>query len=810
MAQGCQSSTANEGPTALTPSPSPRGRGGRRTARLALTIGALLFALPFTLLGVYALFVPALELEPSQAADPSVRTVSLRVTDRNGVLLREVRASDGKRARRMPLTAFGDRVPRALIAAEDKRFYDHAGVDPIALGRALVDSVKAGRVVSGASTLSQQLARNLTHAPRTTGSKLEVMALALRLEASYSKEQILEAYLNEIEFGPNVRGAEAAAELYFGKPCAELSLAEAASIAGIPRGPTLYDPTRRPDHLLKRRDRILDRMLVAGLATEEEVRRAKGEPLAVSPRFSPASAPHFVSALLAGRLGSAPSEPESGELATSIIADLQIEATVAARRTVDGLEDKGVTAASVVVLDNRTGEILAYVGSPDATSTARLGGNDGVLALRQPGSALKPFVYELGMEELGLVPSSVLPDIDLSFPGPDGASFRPRNYDETFHGPVLLRDALGSSFNVPAVHVAERLGTAAVLERLRGLGLSSLDREAAHYGLAIALGDGEVRLLDLANAYATLARGGLLIPVSAAPIGDRAPEAERVLDERDAYLVTQILTDPSARLASFGEDSVLELPFEAAAKTGTSKGYRDNVTVGFTPEVTVAAWVGNFDGSPMRGVSGITGAGPLFRDVMTAAARHRPPKAFVRPEGIVEVEVCALSGNAPGPDCPHKRLDLVPEGTHLATCDMHVRMAVDRVTGDRAGKRCAPSSVEDRVFEVLPPLYAEWARAARRPLAPEKFSQRCPADPDDIAPSHQAVRILYPRDGSRFFVEPSGRRPSIRVRLSAAGASQLRLDGRPVADAVLILTPGSHTISASSDGAHDEVHVTVE
>jgi penicillin-binding protein 1C len=781
--------------------------------RLAALL-ALVFALPFTMLGVYAAFVPVLPLDEAAGeggapVGEATRADSLRVTDRNGVLLRDVRTGDGKRARRLTLQAFGERVPRAVIAAEDKRFYSHAGVDALALARAAWDSAREGRVASGASTLTQQLARTLVHAPRTTKAKLEVMALALRLEAAYSKEQILEAYLNEIEFGPNVRGAEAAAELYFGKPCSELSLAEAAAIASIPRGPTIYDPTRRPEQLRKRRDRVLDRIEDAGLATREEVARAKGEPIVLAPRFSPSAAPHLVAALLAGRLGPVPA-PEGGELRTSIVAELQTEATVAARRTIDALGEQGVTAASVVVLDNISGEILAYVGSPDATDVARLGGNDGVLALRQPGSALKPFVYELGMERLGLLPSSMLPDIELSFPGPDGASFRPRNYDGTFHGPVLLRDALGSSFNIPAVHVAERLGSAAVLERLRALGFASLDREAEHYGLALALGDGEVRLLDLANAYATLARGGLARPVVATAGGGASGEAERVLDERAAYLVTHVLTDPSARLASFGDDSVLELPFEVAAKTGTSKGYRDNVTVGYTPEVTVAVWVGNFDGSPMRGVSGITGAGPLFHEVMRAAARLRPPTPFARPEGLADVEVCALSGHRPGADCPHRRMDVVPEGTELATCEMHRRARVDRLTGERAGASCSPRFVEERVFEVLPPIYADWARAARRPLLPATFSDRCPAGPEDDGPTSHAVRIVYPREGARFFVEPSGRRPTIRVRVASSGEASLRLDGRPVPDAVLVLGPGTHTITATAGGERDEVTVTVE
>ncbi|NUO53309.1 MAG: penicillin-binding protein 1C [Polyangiaceae bacterium] len=778
-----------------------------RVLRAAIAAAMLVLGLPFTILGIYALTLQVPDIQ-EPATVPGEREDSVRVVDRGGTLLREVRASDGRRAQRTSLAGFGDRVPKALLAAEDKRFYDHAGIDPIAMARAAIGSAREGRIVSGASTLSQQLARSVSGEQRTAAGKLRVMALALRLELAYDKDEILEAYLNRIEFGPNVRGAEAAAELYFGKPCADLSLAEAAAVASIPRGPTLYDPTKRPGHLVRRRDRVLDRMLEAGFATEEEVQRAKAEPLALAPRFSPASAPHFVSALLGGKLG--PTVSDDGVVTTSVLAELQADATEAARRTVAELEGQGVTAASVVVLDNRTGEILAYVGSPDLGDTLRLGGNDGVLALRQPGSALKPFVYELGMEKLDLVPSSLLPDIDLSFPGPDGASFRPRNYDGRYHGPVLLRDALGSSFNVPAVHVAERLGTRAVLDRLRDLGFSSLDQAAEHYGLAIALGDGEVRLLDLANAYATLARGGVVLPVRAIPTAAPLPEGRRVLSERQAFMTTHVLADPPARVASFGDDSALDLPFEAAAKTGTSKGYRDNFAVGYTPEITVAVWVGNFDGSPMRGVSGITGAGPLFREVMLAAARHRAPTPFVEPEGFHTVEVCALSGHRPGPDCPHRRVDILPVGHDPSECTMHVHVAVDRATGERAGEDCPERFVEDRVFEAFPPLYAEWAKAVRRQTVPTTFSTRCPSrKPIDLAVSG-GVRILYPRDGAKLFVDADGRLPSVRVKLSADDAVILSVDGKVSNGRVLVLSPGEHTLRAVARGSSDEVHVSVE
>ena len=761
--------------------------------------------------------------EPTASA--SSRDMSVRVLDRNGALLRDLRNDDSERFERRPLADFGDRLPKALVAAEDKRFYEHPGVDPIAMTRALVSSVVARRVVSGASTLSQQLARVVSGARRTWSDKLGVMALAVRIEASLSKDEILEEYLNRVSFGPQVRGAEAASRFYFDKPAHDLSLAEAATLAGIPRGPTLYDPRKHADRLVARRDRILDRMLDGGFANADEVRRAKAEPLVVSSRFASGGAPHFVRAVVAGDVDPCAAKSAIGHdvssVKTTLDSGLQREVTELARSTLRGLDREHVTAASVIVLDNATGDVLAYVGSPDASDAARLGENDGVRALRQPGSSLKPFVYELGMERLGMSPTTLLFDVDTTFRTAQGDDYRPRNYDEKFHGPVLLRDALGNSFNVPAVATVERIGVAPIVERLRGLGFCSLTEPPSHYGLGVALGDPEVRLVDLANAYATLARGGLSLPVRSLASSTRwdgaistanVPAPVRVLDERAAWLVTDVLSDKTARLASFGEESVLELPFAVAAKTGTSKGYRDNITVGYTPEVTVAVWVGNFDGSPMNGVSGITGAGPLFRGAMLAASRLRPPTAFVMPEGVETIEVCPLSGKERGADCPPARVDhratgrgdTVSGGGH---CDMHVRADVERDTGHLAGPGCARELVETLVFEAYPAPLRAWAIAAGRPLLPSVLSARCPGArvPERL---RDTAAIEFPADGARFFIDPSSVASSaIRIRALAPEAAhrlELSIDGNlvsyPRGGLEWRLVKGHHALRIVVDG----------
>lgn len=808
---------------------SPRARRAVRAILAALL-------LPVLILVVAAALTPL----PSDLQSPEAYDVSVEILDRHGIVLRELRAGDGARARWCPLEQVGERALRAVIAAEDRRFDVHPGVDPIAVARALGQAVAAGQVVSGASTITQQLARNLVRRPRSARGKFLEMALALRIEASLSKRAILEQYVNRVAFGPGLRGIEAASRFYFDKPPRDLSLAEAAALAGIPRGPSLYDPRRGAERLLRRRDRILDRMHKAGVASAAEVESAKREPMTLAPRGSGLGAPHLVRAVMAGSgIGSAGAlAGRASAITLTIDRGLQREVEVLAQATVRSLASRKASAASAVVLENATGEILAYVGSPDIEDAARLGHNDGVLALRQPGSTLKPFVYGLAMERLGFSAATLLPDVALHFPSRDG-SFEPQNYDGHFHGPVLLREALANSYNVPAVWTADALGADRVLERLRALGFTSLDQGAETYGLALALGDGEVRLLDLANAYATLARGGMYRPVRAvraalgkdrAPLSFDEPPPRRVLDAAASAILTDILADKNARLASFGERSVLELPFPVAVKTGTSKGFRDNYTVGFTPDVTVAVWVGNFDGSPMEGVSGVSGAGPFFRDAMIAAARVRPPRPFDPPAGALEeAEICPLSGAAPGPWCPHRRRELFATssgGSPGRVCSMHEGVRVEVKSGLRAGAGCPDEGTETRTFERYGAELSAWARATGRPLAPEAYSPRCPGRGEDGSPAQAEpgarLRIAYPPDGSAFAMDPGvASRQAIRIRADVPpGMTGVRfvVDGRriPVKAPPFVLdwqlVPGAHSVRVEADGAppSEAVEITVD
>jgi penicillin-binding protein 1C len=755
----------------------------------------------------------AAALEPLPAALSSAHQTSVRVHDRNGRVIANVRAGDGVLAQRVSLDELAPAVVPALIAAEDARFWWHPGIDPIAILRALGQAAHQRRIVSGASTLTQQLARSVEPRPRTLRGKFRELALALRIEASLDKQQILEHYLNTVEFGPNLRGVEAASRHYFDKPASRIGLAEAATLAAIPRGPSLYDPARGTERVQRRRDRILERMRRAGLVSGEAIERALSEPVSLHRGFVESGARHLVRALASGAL-----DPALGrgaqEITSSIDLDLQHEVETLTQNAIEAASRHDASSAAVLVVQNATGSVLAYVGSPDFFSQSALGQNDGTRALRQPGSTLKPFVYATAMAKLGMTGATILPDVELHLPTARG-DYAPNNYDGRFHGPVRLREALASSLNVPAVHTASRVGPERVLQTLRDVGLRSLEADAVHYGAAIALGDGEVRLSELAHAYSTLARGGLALPLRYVEGAVRSdgrtlvPEPRspvRVIDAWIAAVLTDVMADDSARLAGFGHASVLELPFPAAVKTGTSKGFRDNWAVGYTREVTVAVWVGNFDGRPMRNSSGVTGAGPLFRQVMIAAMRGSQPEPLVDRAGLVEREICALSGRVPTSGCAHRTRELFASGERpLAPCDFHVQAAIDPENGLLAGPGCRNGEL--RSFESYPSTFVAWASLAGRPLLPQQESPRCPGGAGGR--TRPAPSVTFPFDGARFVIDPGLPREQQQLALRAAGSNgsvRFVMNGRPLASepAPFVhnwpLAPGNHVLVVESAG----------
>jgi penicillin-binding protein 1C len=641
--------------------------------------------------------------------------VSVKLLDREGGLLRELRSAADGRSTPLPPEELTEPVRAAFLAAEDHRFFGHLGVSPTAIVRAAKQNLGAGKVKAGGSTITQQLARTLVPRPRTLAGKLQEAAWALRLEAHLSKEELLTQYLNRVPFGNNAFGVEAAAQLYFGKRAQHLSLGQAAMLAAIPRGPSAYDPYRRPERLAQRRAWVLDRLEATGLATAEQVAAARTEPLDLSAFTAAFRAPHFVE-FVAAHLGDW-GLGQAAVVRTSLEPRLQPQVEEQIAEEIGRLTERRVSSAAALVVDNESGEVLAYAGSADFFNAGIQGQNDGVQMRRQPGSALKPFVYAEAFRQ-GYTPATVIADLDTAFSAPKG-SYTPRNYDRRVHGPVRVREALANSYNVPAVKVTDDVGVANALDVLRRAGFESLGKGAEHYGLGLALGNGEVSLWEAARAYSGLSRGGVvrpLVPVLEAwtATGERLTprrelKARRFSDAKAVALVTHILSDNVSRARAFGLDNALRLPFPVAAKTGTSKGYSDNWTVGFTKERTVAVWAGNFDGTPMVQVSGITGAGPVFKRVMTRAMKGLTPAMLVNREGLDSAAVCPLSGERAGPNCPAAMEELFVPGTAPThDCSMHGSLA--QALPEELKQQCLQlAAAEGRLVDLGLDFY-DWAK----------------------------------------------------------------------------------------------------
>lgn len=590
---------------------------------------------------------------PPRAAGLEAPRASTLVTDRFGRPLRAYLDGRGDSACvPLKLSGISPWLSLATLAAEDKRFFSHPGVDLRAAARAFVQNARSGRTVSGASTITQQLARALEPRPRGIFGKMTEMFSALRLEAGHSKEEILEAYFNGVSYGALLTGAGAAALDYFGLPASDLSPAQAALLAGIPKSPVNYDPRRNPAAAFARQRLVLGRMSELGLLDAEAYRLALAEKVKIKEKERFFSAPHFADQAL--RRGG------GGGLATTLDSRVQEAAARALAGQLAALKGRNhVKNGAVLVLDNATGGVLAWVGSNDFFDSRNGGQVDGVTALRQPGSALKPFLYALALSR-GAKASDPVEDSPL-YPAGGHA---PANYDRTYHGRVRLREALACSYNVPAVRLVQKTGVPELLSTLKDFGFESLARPAEFYGEGLALGNGEVTLLELTNAYATLARGGVWLPVRLGP--PEAAPARRAMGRAQAYIVSSMLSDNAARAPAFGPDSAFRLPFDLAAKTGTTKDYRDNWAVGYTPEWTVGVWVGNFSGAPMRKVSGITGAAPVLKEVALELKKLYGSSAFRKPPGVRTARVCPVSGLPPSPFCPSSMDEVFAQGDVLA------------------------------------------------------------------------------------------------------------------------------------------------
>ena len=723
--------------------------------------------LTLALLGLAALWLGPVFTglpDPARALTAAPTTPSIRIIDRKGRLLYESLPAE---ARYTPLPA--NRIPQCLkdatLAVEDPSFYTNPGLDFRGIARALWQNLRAGRVVSGGSTITQQVARNLLLSPqerrqRTLRRKLRETWLAWRLTRRLTKDQILALYLNTTYYGGFAYGVEAAAQTYFGKPATQLTLPECALLAGLPQAPARYDPFTHPEAARARQHTVLDLMVRHRFLTPEARRRALAVPLAYNPNPYPMRAPHFVWMVLQrihtlqaqGRL---PAQAPL-EVRTTLDLDIQAVAEEAVARQLEALQrdrDRHVNDAAVVVLDARKGELLALVGSSGYTKQAAHGAVNMATTPRPTGSAFKPIIYAAALQPNQPAPwteATVLWDVPTTFHTAEGAPYTPENYDRRYHGPVTLRQALASSLNIPAVLTLQHVGIATALEAARALGITSLE-DADRYDLSLALGGGEVSLLELTNAYIAFADGGYFRPYHwlyevHTPQGNTlyhppSPRPTPVWDPRVAWLISNILSDDTARTLGFPRHTSLEVGFPAAVKTGTSSGFHDNWTVGYTPRWVVGVWVGNADFQPMRQVDGLTGAAPIWHDIIRTLAAGHPPAAFPRPEGLVQMRVCTLSGLLPTPACPETHLAWFLEGTAPTRPDDVYR----RVTVN------TPQGPQTITALNLPPRAWDWARTHGWPLLQDLVPAKANAEANGES---AAVRLLAPADGSAYRLAP--------------------------------------------------------
>lgn len=748
-----------------------------RTLRFAVIACAVI-----ALLGVaYA------RLAPLDGPETRVVVPGTVVLDAHGSVL-ERGARDGFRIP-IALDQIAPRMLQATISAEDRRFLGHVGVDPLAVARALMT---LDTQPSGASTITQQLARRLyltDDARPLLLRKADEARLAIELEARLSKAEILTLYLNDVYYGRGAYGIEAAARVYFGTSARNLDLAHAAYLAGLPQRPSEYDDAAAHG----RQVYVLARMAEDGWITAAQADAGRAQTIVLLAGASEAVAHDFVRYAFAelARIRPDLARRDGLVIETTLDAALQTETERVARVHLAPLADRNVTDAALLAIEPGTGRIVAMVGSATDGDPRHGGAINMAVTPRQPGSALKPFLYAAAFER-GFTPASPLLDVPTTFDTKD-STYAPLNFDRSFHGVVPLRVALGSSLNVPAVRALDAIGLDAMIEMLQRVGLKTID-ETETYGLSLTLGGGDVTLLDLTNAYASLAAGGRIAePYAVERVRDSAGHilyeraaatARRVISAQHAYQLTDILSDPDARIPGFGGITPFDLPFEAAVKSGTSTGFRDNWTLGFTPDLAVGVWVGNADGSPMNDVSGVEGAGPIWHDAMMAAALSRPTPAFVRPPGLVDVTVCAPTGLLPGPACPSPVREWFVAGTEPATTERYW-------SRDARG-----------ALVIDPPLEARaWASDAGFALASDSVHVM---NGSSGANASETVRVVTPANGSVFYRAPELATQQLVLRASVApGISSVvfEIDGRVAGetngeDAWLAwdLAPGAHTL----------------
>ncbi|MCX7880955.1 MAG: PBP1A family penicillin-binding protein [Patescibacteria group bacterium] len=575
--------------------------------------------------------------------------LSTHIYDRNGKLLYEIYREQNRtpiKIKNLPLT-----VIQATIAIEDKGFYKHQGVSLVGgVLRAIKETILK-KELQGGSTITQQLVKSALLTPeRTLTRKIKEIILALWTEKIFSKDEILEMYLNQVPYGGAAYGIEEAAKTYFNKKAKDLNLTEAALLAGLPQAPSLYSPYNNPDLARQRRNLVLEAMYEMKYIDKATKIKAQNLKLEVVPFKTTIKAPHFVffvKSQLEEKYGIKMVEEGGLRVYTSLDLDLQEKLETILKEEIEKIRNLNVSNGAILVTRPQTGEILAMLGSVDYFN-GETGAFNVTTSLRQPGSSIKPIMYSLALEK-GFTAATIIDDSPVVFNIPGSTPYRPVNYDGRFHGKVTLRLALANSFNVPAVKVLNVIGVENFVSHAKKIGISTWN-DSSRFGLSLTLGGGEVKMVDIVQAFGVFANLGERVSLESVleikNLNDKTiyrhyPLKERVLKEGTAFIISEILADNFSRQWAFGSHSALEIPgYKVAVKTGTTDEKRDNWTIGYTPEFLVAVWVGNNDNSPMNPylTSGITGAAPIWNRVMSYLLNNygNGKQWFEKPDDVVE------------------------------------------------------------------------------------------------------------------------------------------------------------------------------
>lgn len=706
---------------------TPKIKRGKKEKRTRIILGLFFIFLIIFSFAFYWLILKGLP-SPKQLASPQTNPVSTKILDRRQKLLYEIYAEKNRTP--ISLSQLPEYIKWSTIAAEDKDFYKHKGFDPRGILRAIFNII-VNRKLQGGSTITQQLVKNvLLTQERTLRRKVREAILTYAIEILYTKDQILEMYLNQIPYGGTSYGIGAAAQNYFGKKASELTLPEAALLAGLPASPTRYSPFGANPELAKsRQNYVLKMMATDKFITWKDFERYDGEKLIYREHDRGIKAPHFVmyvKDLLVKKYGESQVEQGGLRVTTTLDLDLQEFAQTTVASEVAKLAKQKVTNGATLVTNPKTGEILAMIGSRDYFDKEIEGNFNVTTSLRQPGSSIKPLNYVLGLTKKIITPATLILDIPTCFTNPGWKSYCPDNYDNQFHGPMQVRFALGNSFNIPAVKVLALNGLDDFIASASAMGITTF-KDPKNYGLSLTLGGGEVKMVDMAVAYGVLANQGIRQDlISILKIEDytgkvleetKFESGPRILPPEPCYLISHILLDNNARATTFGTNSFLRVKDhpEVSVKTGTTNERKDNWILGYTPTFLVAAWVGNNNNQSMgRLSSGITGAPPIWNKIMAYALEkqdRQKGKVFnewpAKPEEIVGASICTLSGLAQGDSSCSTRYEYFLKGTvPIESESLKKPIFVNRETQQaiQPGQKIPPEKIETQEHQVITDL----------------------------------------------------------------------------------------------------------